>query len=69
MNKWSCAPLIISVLVCSQSVYAEIFKTPSSDKWLGLYSTDIYSALDIENCVNRRDVYGAPSASAVLVSI
>jgi hypothetical protein len=27
-------------------VYAEIFKTPDSDKWLGMYSTDIYTALD-----------------------
>jgi hypothetical protein len=27
-------------------VYAEIFKTPESDKWLGMYSTDIYTALD-----------------------
>jgi hypothetical protein len=27
-------------------VYAEIFKTPESDKWLGLYNTDIYTALD-----------------------
>ncbi len=27
-------------------VYAEIFKTPNSDKWLGLYSTDVYAALD-----------------------
>lgn len=27
-------------------VYAEIFKTPNSDKWLGLYSTDVYTALD-----------------------
>ena len=27
-------------------VYAEIFKTPDSDKWLGLYSNDIYTALD-----------------------
>jgi hypothetical protein len=27
-------------------VYAEIFKTPDSDKWLGLYSTDVYTALD-----------------------
>lgn len=27
-------------------VYADIFKTPNSDKWLGLYSTDIYTALD-----------------------
>ena len=27
-------------------VYADVFKTPDSDKWLGLYSTDVYTALD-----------------------
>ncbi len=27
-------------------IYDRIFKTPSSDKWLGLYQTDIYTALD-----------------------
>lgn len=27
-------------------VYADIFLTPNSDKWLGLYSTDVYTALD-----------------------
>jgi hypothetical protein len=27
-------------------VYAELFKTPESDKWLGLYSPDVYTALD-----------------------
>ena len=27
-------------------VYADIFKTPNTDKWLGLYSPDIYTALD-----------------------
>jgi hypothetical protein len=27
-------------------VYAELFKTPESDKWLGLYTTDVYTALD-----------------------
>jgi hypothetical protein len=27
-------------------VYAELFKTPDSDKWLGLYTTDVYTALD-----------------------
>lgn len=30
----------------NSKVYAEIFQTPDSDKWLGLYSTDIYTALD-----------------------
>jgi hypothetical protein len=27
-------------------VYAELFKTPDADKWLGLYTTDVYTALD-----------------------
>ena len=27
-------------------VYSEIFKTPDADKWLGLYTTDVYTALD-----------------------
>jgi hypothetical protein len=27
-------------------VYDEMFKTPNSDKWLGLYSSDVYTALD-----------------------
>lgn len=27
-------------------VYDQIFQTPDSDKWLGLYSTDVYAALD-----------------------
>lgn len=27
-------------------IYARIFKTPSSDEWLGLYSPDVYAALD-----------------------
>lgn len=27
-------------------VYEQIFKTPNYDKWLGLYSSDVYTALD-----------------------
>lgn len=27
-------------------VYEEIFRTPDSDRWVGLYSTDVYTALD-----------------------
>ena len=27
-------------------VYDQMFKTPNSDKWLGLYSSDVYTALD-----------------------
>ena len=33
-------------------VYAELFKTPDSDKWLGLYSTDVYTALDGNGLTN-----------------
>ena len=34
-------------------VYAEIFKTPNSDKWLGLYSPDVYTALDGNGFIDR----------------
>jgi hypothetical protein len=27
-------------------VYDQIFQTPDYDKWLGLYSPDVYTALD-----------------------
>jgi hypothetical protein len=27
-------------------VYSGIFQTPNSDRWLGLYSSDVYTALD-----------------------
>jgi hypothetical protein len=27
-------------------VYDQLFKTPNTDKWLGLYSNDVYTALD-----------------------
>jgi hypothetical protein len=30
----------------NELVYAELFKTPGSDPWLGLYSPDVYTALD-----------------------
>lgn len=30
----------------NSKVYSGIFKTPDSDKWLGLYTTDVYTALD-----------------------
>ena len=34
-------------------VYADIFKTPNSDKWLGLYSPDIYTALDGNGFIDK----------------
>jgi hypothetical protein len=30
----------------NERVYAEIFKTPEADKWLGMYAPDVYTALD-----------------------
>ena len=30
----------------NEKVYASLFLTPSSDPWLGLFSTDVYTALD-----------------------
>ena len=30
----------------NNKIYADLFKTPKSDKWLGLYSPDIYSAIE-----------------------
>lgn len=32
----------------NEQVYAQLFQTPRSDPWLGLYSPDVYTALDNE---------------------
>lgn len=34
-------------------VYADIFKTPGTDKWLGLYSSDVYTALDGNGIIGK----------------
>ena len=34
------------VEVLNKKVYAELFLTPASDPWLGLFSSDTYIALD-----------------------
>jgi hypothetical protein len=36
----------------NEKVYAGLFLTPSSDPWLGLFSTDVYTALDNGGIVN-----------------
>ncbi len=36
----------------NERVYRELFKTPRSDEWLGLYSSDIYSAIENNGIVN-----------------
>ncbi len=44
LNQYSRVPPEIESF--NSRVYAELFKTPDSDKWLGLYTTDVYTALD-----------------------
>ena len=34
-------------------VYDMLFKTPETDKWLGLYSTDVYTALDGNGLIGK----------------
>ena len=36
----------VGLEIFNARVYDQIFRTPNSDKWLGLYSTDVYTALD-----------------------
>ncbi len=35
-----------NVETLNEMVYAQLFLTPRSDPWLGLYSPDVYTALD-----------------------
>ena len=39
-------PIRNDVQKLNEQVYAELFQTPRSDPWLGLFSTDLYTALD-----------------------
>lgn len=43
LNAWGA---VTDIEVFNTRVYAEIFKTPDSDKWLGMYAPDVYTALD-----------------------
>jgi hypothetical protein len=45
--EWMSAPNSIADLkAINERVYAEMFKTPSSDPWLGLAPPDVYAAID-----------------------
>lgn len=46
IHEWLAANPSPDLEKFNEKVYAELFLTPSSDKWLGLYSSDIYVALD-----------------------
>lgn len=37
---------VVDLEALNAQVYDKIFLTPNSDKWLGLYSSDVYTALD-----------------------
>ena len=37
---------IVDLEALNAQVYDRIFLTPNHDKWLGLYSSDVYTALD-----------------------
>lgn len=44
--EWINGGLFIDVDDLNERIYAELFLTPKSDQWLGLYSPDIYSAIE-----------------------
>jgi hypothetical protein len=47
LHGWFAAGLASpSVDALNERVYAMLFQTPSTDPWLGLYSPDVYTALD-----------------------
>lgn len=46
IHEWLAAHPAPDLDKFNEKIYAELFLTPSSDKWLGLYSSDIYVALD-----------------------
>lgn len=46
LHEWLAAPLSQDLDKFNDKVYAELFLTPKSDAWLGLYSPEIYAALE-----------------------
>lgn len=46
LYEWLNQRSVLSLDAFNSRVYEVLFKTPESDKWLGLYSTDVYTALD-----------------------
>jgi hypothetical protein len=46
LYSWLNQGAVTDVETFNARVYAEIFKTPDSDKWLGMYAPDVYTALD-----------------------
>ena len=46
LYEWLNRDRIGNLETLNAQVYDKIFQTPNSDKWLGLYSNDVYTALD-----------------------
>ena len=46
LHEWFARGEAVDFKAFNDRVYAELFKTPNSDLWLGLYQPEIYSALD-----------------------
>ena len=46
LYEWLNSSRYSNLEIFNSRVYDQIFKTPNSDKWLGLYSSDVYTALD-----------------------
>jgi hypothetical protein len=46
LHAWFVTGIATDVDSLNEKVYAELFLTPRSDPWLGLYSPDVYTALD-----------------------
>ncbi|HEX9961579.1 MAG TPA: hypothetical protein VGB00_11635 [Pyrinomonadaceae bacterium] len=46
LYEWLNRQTVDDIETFNAQVYAEIFKTPDSDKWLGIYAPDVYTALD-----------------------
>lgn len=46
LYEWLNGRLPLGIDAFNSRVYEVLFKTPDYDKWLGLYSTDVYTALD-----------------------
>lgn len=46
LHEWFARGETVDFNRFNERVYAELFKTPNSDHWLGLYQPEIYTALD-----------------------
>ena len=46
LHAWFYTGMATDLDGLNEMVYAQLFQTPSSDPWLGLYSSDVYTALE-----------------------